>query len=284
MDSLNEQLNKTKAFIQSKSKIKPRVGLVLGSGLGAFVKFVKSETSIAFNEIPGFSKTTVPGHHGHLILGHIHDLPIAVLQGRVHYYEGLSMDQVVFPTRTLIALGIETLVLTNSAGGLNPDMKPGDLMILTDHINLMGDNPLRGPNLDQLGPLSGPRFPDMTAAYDPELADLAEKILKQLGLRHHKGIYCAMSGPTYETPAEVNFLAKIGANAVGMSTAPETIAARHLGIKVCALSCISNQAAGLSSEPLSHDDVTRVAKATEQSFCQVLSMFFQALSSTFSKT
>jgi purine-nucleoside phosphorylase len=230
--------------------------------LGAFVKDVKVETKIPYDEIPHFAHTSVEGHQGNLLLGTVHDFPIAVLQGRIHYYEGYSMADVVFPTRTLSMLGINTLLLTNAAGGLDPQMQSGDLMILNDHVNLMGANPLMGPNLKNLGP----RFPDMTEAYDRKLIERMQKAMLKRGIRHHTGVYCAVSGPTYETPAEVRYLQIIGGNAVGMSTVPEAIAANHLGLRVGAVSCITNLASGISKHKLSHNEVTETAKAVEQQF------------------
>ncbi len=268
-DHLIERLEESVKFIRARSHLKPRIGIVLGSGLGAFVNRVSTEVSFPFSEIPSFSPTTVEGHSGQLILGHLHKIPIAVLQGRVHYYEGHSMDTVVHPIRTLSLLGIEVLLLTNSAGGLNPKMRAGDLMILSDHINLMGSNPLMGPNLKQLGP----RFPDMSEPYDARLIKTSVKIMKKLGISHHVGVYCGLSGPTYETPAEVRYLQKIGGDAVGMSTVPETIAANHLGLRVAGVSCISNLGSGLTGAKLSHQEVTDTAKRVEEPFCQFVDEF-----------
>jgi purine-nucleoside phosphorylase len=265
-DTVQSQLKETIHYIRARSTLKPKLGMVLGSGLGAFVDRLKIDVSIPFDEIPFFNPPTVEGHSGRLVLGSLDDLPIAVLQGRVHYYEGHSMAEVVYPIRTLAMLGTETLILTNSAGGIDPQMQPGDFMIIEDHINLMGDNPLKGPNLKNLGP----RFPDMTEAYDRQLIEKMESILSELKIRHSKGIYCGVSGPTYETPAEVRFLQMIGGKAVGMSTVPETIAANHMGIRVAALSCITNAAAGLSQNKLSHSEVTERAKSVERSFCDFL--------------
>jgi purine-nucleoside phosphorylase len=194
---VQESLEETVAYIRSQSKLKPRMGIILGSGLGNFVNHIQVETTLPYDEIPSFHAPSVDGHSGRLILGHSGSVPIAVLQGRVHYYEGHSMASVVYPTRSLSMLGIEILMLTNSAGGLDPAMNPGDFMIIDDHINLMGDNPLKGPNLAQLGP----RFPDMSEAYDHRLNDKMEEIFKKKKINHHRGIYCGVSGPTYETPA-----------------------------------------------------------------------------------
>lgn len=268
-----QRLQHTVNFIRGKSTIKPRVGIILGSGLGAFVNEIKVDAKIPYQEIPNFIPPTVEGHSGNLYLGQLNDVPVAILQGRNHYYEGHSMDTVVFPTRTLSLLGIETLILTNSAGGLGDTMQSGDFMILEDHINLMGNNPLMGPNIKELGP----RFPDMTEAYDRKLIEMMEKIFTEHGTRFHKGIYCGVSGPTYETPAEVRYLKLIGGKAVGMSTVPESIAANHLGLRVAALSCITNMAAGLSRQKLSHEEVTETAKQVESKFLAFLKAFVSQL-------
>jgi len=268
------QLQEAVSYIRSVSHLKPKVGLILGSGLGAFVDDLEIEQKIPYSEIPHFLPTSTEGHQGVLILGHIKDVPVAVLQGRVHYYEGHSMDRVVFPTRTLAMLGIRTLVLTNAAGGLEVNMKPGDFMIIKDHINLMGDNPLKGPNLKNLGP----RFPDMTETYDHPLVEKMVEIMKTHNIPHHTGVYIGVSGPTYETPAEVRYLRMIGGNAVGMSTVPEAVAANHLGLRVAALSCITNQAAGLSSKKLSHAEVTETAKLVEKPFRLFMVDFISHLS------
>jgi purine-nucleoside phosphorylase len=270
---IQENLGETVAYIRTLSKLKPRMGIVLGSGLGAFVDQMEIEKSIPYDEIPSFVPPTVDGHQGRLILGHVKGVPIAALQGRVHYYEGNSMATVVYPTRTLAMLGIEVLILTNSAGGLDPNMKPGDFMIIDDHINLMGDNPLKGPNLSQLGP----RFPDMSEAYDKKLNDKMAEVLRKQGVSFWRGVYCGVSGPTYETPAEVRYLHMIGGKAVGMSTVPEAIAGNHLGLRVGALSCITNLASGLSQRKLSHAEVTATAKAVEDKFCGFLKEFIGTL-------
>lgn len=271
--TIQKNLEESAAYIRSRTQVKPRMGIVLGSGLGAFVDKMKVETSLPYDEIPGFIAPSVEGHGGRLILGYIGQTPIACLQGRIHYYEGHSMAEVVHPTRSIAMLGIETLMLTNSAGGLDPNMKPGDFMIIEDHINLMGDNPLKGPNLAQLGP----RFPDMSEAYDRKLNEKMESILRAQGIRYSRGIYCGVSGPTYETPAEVRYLAAMGGKAVGMSTVPEAIAANHLGLRVCALSCITNPAAGIAAHKLSHKEVTETAKLVEDKFSSFLSEFIAGL-------
>lgn len=269
MTSVLTQLQETASFIRNKCSLKPKIGLVLGSGLGSFVDSISIETSINYDEIPHFAKPSVEGHPGRLVLGTAQGVPLAILQGRVHFYEGHSMAQVVYPIRTLAMLGIEKLVLSNSAGGLDPNMKSGDFMLIDDHINMMGDNPLMGPNIKNLGP----RFPDMTEAYDSQLTNLMAEILKQQKINFWRGVYCGVSGPTYETPAEVRFLQMVGGKAVGMSTVPESIAANHLGLRVCAVSCITNPAAGITKSKLTHEEVTQTAKSIEKTFAQFLTAF-----------
>lgn len=268
-----DKLTESVSFIRSKTILKPKIGITLGSGLGAFVNEVKITTQIPFREIPHFMPPTVEGHPGNLILGEVGPHAVAILQGRNHYYEGHNMETVVFPTRALALLGIEVMILTNSAGGFGDTMQAGDFMIIEDHINLMGMNPLMGPNIKELGP----RFPDMTEAYDSKLIRLMEAVLQKQNTRYHKGVYCGVSGPTYETPAEVRYLKMIGGKAVGMSTVPEAIAANHLGLRVAALSCITNLAAGISRQKLSHQEVTETAKRVERSFTQFLKDFIAAI-------
>lgn len=262
-------LTETISYIKSKTKIKPRIGVILGSGLGHFVQHIKVETTLPFDQLPHFIPPTVDGHSGNLIMGHLGEIPIAIMQGRLHYYEGHNMDTVVYPTRTLASLGIEILIVTNSAGGYGDGMKPGDFMIIEDHINFMGTNPLMGPNIKELGP----RFPDMTQAYDKELIELAEKIFRAHKVFFHKGTYIGVTGPTYETPSEIKMFKAIGGKAVGMSTVPEVIAANHMGLRVAALSCITNLAAGISTNKLNHEEVTDTAKRVENTFCQFLNDF-----------
>lgn len=271
IERVQEQLKETLQFIRLRSQLKPKIGVVLGSGLGSFVNRLQIETAIPFAEIPHFIPPTVEGHQGRLVLGLIDQVPVAILQGRVHYYEGHSMAEVVYPIRTLAMLGLETIILTNSAGGIDPKMQAGDFMIIEDHINLTGDNPLKGPNIKNLGP----RFPDMTEAYDRELNKKMVAILQQLQIRYSSGIYCGVSGPTYETPAEVKFLQLIGGKAVGMSTVPETIAANHMGLRVAALSCITNPAAGISKTKLNHQEVTEMALSVEKKFSDFLEAFIK---------
>jgi purine-nucleoside phosphorylase len=264
-----ELLQESVSYIKARSKTHPRVGIVLGSGLGSFVDDIEVEASISYADIPNFSPPSVEGHHGRLVLGNVKGVPVACLQGRVHYYEGHSMASVVYPVRTIAMLGVEVLVLTNAAGGLDPKMLPGDFMIIKDHINLMGDNPLKGPNISQLGP----RFPDMTEAYDRKLVEKMEAVFKKQTVTAFRGTYCGVSGPTYETPSEVRMLQLIGGSAVGMSTVPETIAANHLGLRVAAISCITNLASGLTQAKLTHEEVTEAAKNVEGKFKRFLGEF-----------
>lgn len=270
---LIEKLKQTVSYIQSQCSLKPKVGIILGSGLGSFSSQIQIEKAIPYNNIPHFSVPSVEGHHGQLLLGHVGKTPVACLQGRIHFYEGHLMDAVVYPTRTLAALGINTLFVTNAAGGLQTTMEPGDLMIITDHINLMGTNPLIGPNEKTLGP----RFPDMTEAYNIELQNKMEHFLRTHKIRYHKGVYCALTGPTYETPAEVNYIRILGGSAVGMSTVPEVIVANHMGLKVCGVSCITNKAAGISKHKLSHQEVTDTAKMVEAQFSAFVKDFISSL-------
>ena len=272
---VSEMLEKSTQYIRERVSSKPKIGIVLGSGLGAFVGEMEVEQSLPYDEIPEFSPPTVVGHSGALNFGCIDDIPVAVLQGRIHFYEGHSMDKIVHPVRTLAMLGVEILLLTNSAGGMAPDMNPGDFMIVNDHINLMGSNPLMGSNVSNLGP----RFPDMTEAYDKSLITFLDESMKDNGVKPHHGVYCAVSGPTYETPAEVRYLHQIGGSAVGMSTVPEAIAANHMGLRVAAISCITNKAAGLSQEKLTHDEVTTTAKEVEKTFCSFLKDFVKKVGS-----
>ena len=261
-----EKLGTAAKQIQSHHQKTPKVGIVLGSGLGAFVDSIENPTVIPYSEIPFFRNTTVEGHEGRMILGQVKGVEIAILQGRLHAYEGLPMEEVVFPVRTLATLGIETLILTNAAGGINTTFKPGNLVLINDHINLMCKNPLIGPNINELGP----RFPDMTHAYDLELREIAQNAAKKINLDLKQGVYAGVLGPTYETPAEIKMLRTIGADMVGMSTVPESIAANHLGLRVMGISCITNMAAGIENVKLKHDDVKEQALKVMNEFIDLL--------------
>ncbi|MBT3234627.1 MAG: purine-nucleoside phosphorylase [Bdellovibrionales bacterium] len=261
-----EKLGTAAKYIQGIKQTTPTVGIVLGSGLGAFVDQIENTTVIPYSNIPFFRNTTVEGHEGRLILGQVGAVEVAVLQGRLHVYEGLPTEEIVFPVRTLATLGIETLILTNAAGGINFDYTPGDLVLIEDHLNMMGVNPLIGPNLNELGP----RFPDMTLTYNPKLRSLMQEVAGKMDFNLKSGIYCALQGPTYETPAEIKMLRTLGADMVGMSTVPEAIAANHLGMKVCGVSCITNMAAGMKNVTLKHEDIKIEARKVMSRFSQLL--------------
>lgn len=255
------------SFIETKLEDrKPKLALVLGSGLGDFADQVSDRIEIDYKEIPHFHKTSVKGHKGRLVCGKINGVELIVMQGRFHAYEGHSQETVVLPVRTLGLLGVKTLILTNAAGGINPQFSPGDLVCVTDHINLTGNNPLIGINDSEMGE----RFPDMSGAYQPKLNEILYDCAKELGIDLAGGVYAAVSGPSYETPAEVRMLGILGADLVGMSTFAETIAAHHMGVRVCAISCVTNLAAGLSAEKLDHDDVKTVANQAMQKFSDLL--------------
>lgn len=258
-------------FIRSRFPGKISTAVVLGSGLGAFADEIEDAVRIPYEDIPGFARSTVEGHAGQLVLGKVGGLNVAVQQGRFHFYEGYEMEQVIFPTRTFASLGVKNLILTNAAGSLNTDMTPGSLMVITDHLNLMGVNPLRGKNDDSFGP----RFPDMTEVYDRELQQYTEEeaaAIASSGATFNlgRGVYCGLSGPTYETPAEIRMYRLLGADAVGMSTVPEAIAARHAGLRVLGISCITNLGAGLSGEIIHHAEVMETGERVKGVFKDLL--------------
>ena len=259
-------------FVQSKTSIRPKVGVVLGSGLGAFADSLAHAVRISYKAIPGFPAATAIGHAGQLVIGTLGangwgTADLVVMSGRFHLYEGYTARQVASGMRLFRELGIRRVVLTNAAGGINPDFSRGALVLISDHINLQGANPLTGPNDSQLGS----RFPDMTEAYSPELRHIARETAIELGFELPEGVYAAVAGPSYETPAEIRFLKTIGADLVGMSTVAETIAANHLGMEVLALSCVTNLAAGLSGEKLRHQEVLEIGRRVSGSFLKLLS-------------
>lgn len=272
--STYEKILQSVEFLKSKTALRPTLGVVLGSGLGSFGNLVKKEFVARFEEIPNFHKPSVVGHGGQLIFGTLEGVPLIVQQGRIHYYEGHSMEEVVHPVRVLAQLGVKSVVLTNAAGGIQSGLSPGDLLVIRDHLNLMGANPLRGPNISELGP----RFPDMTTAYSKRLRKIIETAYKRHNLRYCEGVYAALAGPTYETAAEIQYLKKIGADAVGMSTVPETIALRHMNVEVVGISCITNMAAGLSSQEISHEEVTETGKRVEKVFANLLTDIIKGMS------
>ena len=248
--------------ILQRTPLRPRIGLVLGSGLGGFADSLADPTRIPFSEIPSFPRSTAIGHAGQLVMGRAGAVPVAVMQGRVHLYEGYSPQQVSFPMRVFGRLGIRSVILTNAAGGINLNYQQGALVLVRDHINLQGANPLVGPNEDRFGA----RFPDMTHAYAKEYRALAREEAAKLGMTLHEGVYAALLGPSYETPAEIRYLRTIGADLVGMSTAFEVIAARHMGIEVLAISCVTNMAAGILDQALSHQEVMETGERVKTSF------------------
>lgn len=268
-----EQVTAAVSAIRSRTSLEPRIGIVLGSGLGDFAKSLSDATTIRYHDIPHFPTSTVIGHRGELAIGHADGVALAVMTGRVHYYEGYTPQQVVFPVRVLGSLGIHVLVLTNAAGAINVNFKPGELMIIQDHINYMGMNPMIGPNDEQLGP----RFFDMTDAYDPRLRAIAEKCCWSAGVTARKGIYVGFSGPSYETPAEIAMARAMGGDAAGMSTVPETIAARHMGLRVLGLSCLTNMGAGVTRKKLDHREVLDVGKQAAAGLQDALSQIIAAI-------
>lgn len=272
-DSLYDQVHAAAAAIRKTVPDVPKVGLILGSGLGGFADKLDGAKAIDYGEIPGFPRSHVVGHKGRLVFGTREGVPCVAMQGRVHVYEGHSAATAAFPARVLIALGAKVLIITNAAGGLNPAWAPGTLMLIRDHIDMLRDHALRGPNDDRLGP----RFPDMTKAYAPELRALVKKAAKAKQIALEEGVYVAMPGPTYETPAEVKMLQVLGAHATGMSTVPEVVVARHMGARVIGISCITNQAAGITGAELSHDEVTETATRVRATFETLLDSILAAL-------
>jgi purine-nucleoside phosphorylase len=252
---------------------RPTVGLILGSGLGAFADTLEARVALPFERIPGFPPSTVAGHAGQIVFGRRGGVELLALQGRIHHYEGHDLQRVAFPARVLIAAGCKTLVITNAAGGVDPTLRAGELVILRDHINLMGGSPLRGPNDERLGA----RFPDMTAAYDPELRVLAAAAGRDVGLTLREGVYAGLPGPQYETPAEVRMLRVLGADLAGMSTVPEVIAAAHMGARVLGISCCTNLAAGITPHKLSHAEVTETAARVRDQFIALLARLLERL-------
>lgn len=263
---LYERAEHAARVIRARTKLEPRIALVLGSGLGGFADDFEEAVGIPYEEIPGFMRSTAAGHAGRLVVGKVDTVPVVAMQGRVHYYEGYSLEEVTFPIRTFKLLGVKTLILTNASGGINVQLNQGALMVISDHLNLMGDNPLRGRNDERFGP----RFPDMTAVYSRELQELVVEEANAIGVEVRRGIYGALSGPSYETPAEIHLLRNLGADAVGMSTVPESIVARHMDLEVLAISCITNMAAGISDEPINHEEVMATGDRVRETFAQLL--------------
>jgi len=253
-------------LIRSKTKLRPKIALVLGSGLGDFADELQSPTRIPYERIPHFPRSTAVGHAGRLVIGKAGDVAIAAMQGRVHFYEGYSLKDIIFPMRIFARLGIRAAILTNAAGGINLAFKQGTLIVIRDHINLQGSNPLIGHNDERFGP----RFPDMTHAYDKLYRVLALEEARRLGIEVSEGVYAALTGPSYETPAEIRYLRTIGADVVGMSTVPEVIAARHMGMRVLGISCVTNMAAGILDKPLDHREVLATGERVQSQFIALL--------------
>lgn len=260
---LYDNVKESADFILKKTRIRPVIGIVLGSGLGAIVDVMEEKETIPYGTIPHFPQSTVAGHAGNLVLGRIGSQQVVVMQGRFHYYEGFSMKEVTYPFYVMKLLGVENLIVTNACGGVNQDMKPGDLMILDDFINLNGPNPLIGANDERFGT----RFPDMSEAYSRELITKAEHIADKCSIPYCHGVYNFSSGPSYETAAEIRAFAVLGADAVGMSTVPETIVANYLGMKVLGIACITNMATGIAKAKHSHEEVVRVANEASDKLC-----------------
>jgi purine-nucleoside phosphorylase len=271
--SLFDQATAAAAYIRGRSRIEPAIGIILGSGLGAFADHIDEATAIPFTEIPHFPQSTVPGHSGRLVIGTLQGVPVAVMQGRVHAYEGYSPEEVTFPVRVLGRLGVKTLIVTNAAGGIRLDMKQGDLVLLSDHINFTGRNPIVGKNDERFGP----RFFDMTTAYSQRLRRLAAAAAQRQDFSLAEGVYLCVLGPSFETPAEIRAFRALGADLVGMSTVQEVITARQMGIEVVGISCVTNLAAGIQPEPLSHEEVIETGHRVAARFTQLLTALVPAI-------
>ncbi|MBD5155100.1 MAG: purine-nucleoside phosphorylase [Oscillibacter sp.] len=266
MNDIYRKLMTCLESVRAKTDFKPEVALILGSGLGDYADGIKIEQTIDYTEIEGFPTSTVAGHKGRFVLGYVQDVPVVIMQGRVHYYEGYPMSDVVLPTRLMGLMGAKKLVLTNAAGGVNTSFHPGCFMLLTDHITTGIPSPLIGPNLDELGP----RFPDMSEVYSLRMREIIKKEAEKLNIPLEEGVYVQLTGPAYETPAEVRVCRVWGGDAVGMSTACEALAARHMGLEVCGISCITNMAAGISKQPLDHKEVQETADRVAVQFKQLV--------------
>lgn len=253
-------------FIMSKTGARPEIGLILGSGLGTLADEIENSVVIPYSEIPHFAKSEAIGHANELVIGELNGKIVAAMKGRFHFYEGYTLDEVTFPVRVMKALGIEKLIVTNACGAINTSFKPGDLMLITDHLNLVGINPLMGPNNDQLGT----RFPDLSQVYNMELRSVAQKVASDLDMSLQQGVYAWWSGPAYETPAEIRMMRTMGADAAGMSTVPEAIVATHSNMKVLGISCLTNMACGILDQPLNHDEVIEVAGQVRVKFVQLV--------------
>lgn len=267
MSQVYERLSKCFECFKNKVSFEPEIALTLGSGLGGFASNVDVKAELSYSDIEGFPVSTVPGHAGKFIFGYLQDVPVVLMQGRVHFYEGYSIDEVVMPARLMSMMGAKTLFLTNASGGINPKYYAGAFMMITDHISSFVSNPLIGPNIDELGI----RFPDMTHVYDTELQEIIRTTAKDNDIELFEGVYVQLQGPSFETPAEIRMLSKLGADAVGMSTVVEAIAARHAGMRVCGISCVANLAAGMNATPLTHEEVQEAANKAAPQFTKLVS-------------
>ncbi|WP_042477338.1 purine-nucleoside phosphorylase [Bacillus ndiopicus] len=261
-----EDILAAKQFIMDKITEQPTIGMILGSGLGPLADEIENAVTIPYNEIPHFAKSSAIGHANELVIGQLKGKTVVAMKGRFHYYEGFTLDEVTFPVRVMKALGVENLLITNACGAINTDFKPGDLMLITDHINLVGTNPLIGPNNDELGT----RFPDVSQVYNRELRNIALEVAAAQGMALQQGVYAWWSGPSYETPAEIRMIRTLGADAVGMSTVPEALVAVHGNMKVLGISCLTNMACGILDQPLSHDEVIEVAAQVKEKFIRLV--------------
>ncbi len=266
-----EKVKEAVEFIEKRTKLRPKAALILGSGLGRIAEQAERPEIIPYEEIPYWPRSTVPGHEGKLIFGYFKGLPVAIMQGRVHYYEGYSMAEVTFPTRVLGELGVKSLIVTNASGGINLELTPGSIVAISDHINFMGTNPLIGANNDEWGT----RFPDMSAPYDKEFLKLIKSIAKREGKTLHEGVYIALSGPSFETPAEIRMARTMGADIVGMSTVPEVIVANHMGMRVLGLSCAANYGSGITDQKLTHKDVIDTINRASDDMASLLERFLE---------
>lgn len=269
----NQKLAEARHYLVERLNTMPDLGIILGSGLGGFAQLVENQVVIPYQQIPHFPVSTVEGHAGQFVFGQVHGKNVAVMQGRFHYYEGYGMEDVTFPVRVMQVLGASGLIVTNAAGGINPSLRAGDLVLIKDHINLIGDNPLRGENLSSLGP----RFPDLSEGYDLEWRRKAIQAAQEIQLHPQEGVYAAMSGPSYETPAEIRHLREIGADLVGMSTVPEVIVANHGGMRVLGISCVTNMAAGVLPQKLSHAEVIETTERVGKQFVRFLQGIIRVL-------
>ncbi len=266
MSEVYKKLTGCLQSVREKTDFQPEIGLVLGSGLGGYAEEIEIEQTIPYTEIAGFPASTVAGHKGRFVFGRVQGVPAAVMQGRVHYYEGYSMQDVVLPVRLMGLLGAKKLLLTNAAGGINTNFRPGDFMLLTDHIAAGVPSPLTGPNAEELGP----RFPDMSEVYSLRMRGIVKEAAAELNIPLQEGVYVQLAGPSYETPAEIRMCRSWGGDAVGMSTACEAMAARHMGLEICGISCITNMAAGISAQPLDHKEVQEAADRAAESFKRLI--------------